>query len=55
MKTLQTMGQMISAEQANVLLARVLNVIRENVTDRDALAGISRGISQLVHAGDDRG
>jgi len=50
-KRLVEMQQMITAEQAMILLTAVVDVIRQNVTDRDTLASISTGIKQLVSAG----
>ena len=43
-RRLVEMQQMITTEQAMVLIARVQELIIEHVTDRDALAGISAGL-----------
>jgi len=50
-KRLVEMQQVITAEQAMTLLTAVVDVIRQNVTDRNTLAAISAAIKQLVSAG----
>jgi hypothetical protein len=50
-RRLVDMQQMLTAEQAMVLLAAVVDVVRQNVTDRDTLAAISADIKRLVLAG----
>ena len=45
------MHQMITAERAMILLAAVVQVIKEHVRDRDVLAAISTDIRALVAAG----
>jgi hypothetical protein len=42
------LGQAITAERAALLLASVADIVRRHVTDREALSGISREISQLA-------
>ncbi len=54
-KRLVDMQQMLTAEQAMILLTVVVDVIRQNVTDRDTLAAISADIRQLVLAGSGEG
>ena len=47
-KRLVEMQQMITSEQAMVLLAAVVDTIRRHVGDRDTLAAISADIGRLV-------
>jgi hypothetical protein len=47
-KRLQTMQQMISAQQAMVLVAALVDVVRRHVTDREVLAVISNEIRALT-------
>lgn len=47
-KRLVAMQQTITAEQAMVLLAAVVDTVKRHVTDRNALAAISADISKLV-------
>jgi hypothetical protein len=47
-KRLVEMHQMMTTEQAMLLLAAVTDTIRRHVTDRDALGAISRDISGLL-------
>src|SRR3990167_2348387 len=57
-KRLVAMQQMITAEQAMILLAAVVDVVRQNVSDRGVLAAISAGIGRLMAANagrEDRG
>jgi predicted nucleic acid-binding Zn-ribbon protein len=54
-KRLVDMQQMLTAEQAMTLLAAVVDVVRRNVTDRDALAAISADVKRIVLAGPGRG
>ncbi|MFZ5785510.1 MAG: HGGxSTG domain-containing protein [Acidobacteriota bacterium] len=49
-KRLVEMQQMMTNEQAMVLLAVVVDTIRKHVTDRQALAAISADITRLVAA-----
>lgn len=42
-------GQMIPAERALAIFGRLMQAIRENVTDRRALANISQVANELVH------
>jgi hypothetical protein len=49
-KRLVEMQQMMTNEQAMVLLAVVVDTIRKHVTDRQALAAISADITRLVVA-----
>lgn len=46
-KRLVAMQQMITQEQAHVLKLRILDIIKRNVTDRTALAAISREFIEL--------
>lgn len=41
--------QMITAEQATAMLAAVISIVREHVTDRDALRAISESMAQLAN------
>ncbi len=41
--------QMITAEQATALMAAVVAIVREHVTDRDALRAISESMAQLAN------
>lgn len=50
-KRLVAMNQMITNEQAMVIQARILDIIRRNVTDRTTLANISSEFSRLSLAG----
>ena len=57
-KRLVAMQQMITAEQAMILLSAVVDVVRQNVSDRGVLAAISAGIGRLMAANagrEDRG
>lgn len=47
-KRLVEMQQMITAEQAMVMLAAITDTVRRHVTDRDALAAISADITRLI-------
>lgn len=47
-KRLVEMQQMITSEQAMVMLAAVVDTVRRHVTDRSALAAISADIARLV-------
>lgn len=47
-KRMRDMGQFINAQQANALLASVVSIIKENVTDPVVLSRISAGIGGLV-------
>jgi hypothetical protein len=47
-KRLVEMQQMLSTEQAMVLLAAVVDTVRRHVTDRTALAAISADLGRLV-------
>lgn len=50
-RRLVDMQQMITTERAMVLLAAVVETVREHVTDRAALAAISNDLRTLVAAG----
>lgn len=50
-KRLTEMEQMMTAEQAMVLLSAVVDTVRRHVTDRAALAAISEDVRRLVAAG----
>lgn len=45
------LNQMITAEQAMLFVAAVINLVRQHVTDRQALQAISDGLRALVAAG----
>lgn len=47
-KRLVEMQQMITAEQAMVMLAAIIDTVRRNVSDRGALAAISADITRLI-------
>jgi hypothetical protein len=47
-KRLQTMDQMIKVTQVNLLISALLDAVRENVTDRTALARISEKFVRLT-------
>lgn len=47
-KRLQTMDQLIKVTQVNLLIAALLDSVRKNVTDKTALANISRDFVQLT-------
>lgn len=47
-KRLVDMQQMISAEQANVLILNIVQTVKKHVTDRDALQAISEDIRRLT-------
>ena len=48
-KRLVELGQMVTAEQLLVLLDRTVAIIQRHVSDRTALAGISREMHLLAH------
>lgn len=50
-KRLVEMQQMMTSEQAMVLLTAVVDTVRRHVTDREALRGISTDISAILAAG----
>lgn len=50
-KRLVDMQQMMTSEQAMVMLAAVVDTVRRHVTDRNALAAISADITRLVAVG----
>lgn len=47
-KRLVQLSQMITTEQAMVLVTAIVSLVHDNVTDRDALTAISNGIRRLV-------
>lgn len=47
-KRLVEMQQMITTEQAMIMLAAITDTVRRHVTDRDALAAISADITKLI-------
>lgn len=47
-KHMVAMEQMITAERAMLLIAAVVNIVRENVRDKEALRVISQNIGELV-------
>lgn len=51
-KRLVAMQGMITTNQAMTLIAALVSIVRQEVTDRAALQRISTGISQLLTAGD---
>lgn len=55
MKTLATMQQMLTVEQATVFAVRLQSIIKGAGLSRDQLAYISREMSQLVNHGDANG
>ncbi len=47
-KRLKDMQQMITAEQAGVLIAAIAEVVKKNVSDRKQLGAISEGLNNIV-------
>lgn len=54
-KRLALMDQFITAKQANLLVAGIVRLVTENVTDPDARTRIAQGLVGLVNAGGSSG
>lgn len=49
-KHLEQMGQMVAVGQVMLMIGQIVELLRENVHDRDALVAISSGINRIVGA-----